>query len=238
MAHTKKTATKRKTRKDRTTNIVMLLDRSGSMYSYVSDHEGGIKKYIEEQAANTDTKATFTLIKFDSTNPFEIVYDRLPITDVDPSVRLQPRGNTPLLDSLGKTIHHMDNLKNVICVIITDGEENCSREFTTKMIRDLVERKSKEGWEFVYLGCNIDSFREAGSMGITINTTADYGTSMAAINNAYAGLHVNSIKSRELVSGGFSANMSWTDTQRHSMLDDEDQSRNVRISQNLGLDKL
>src|SRR5687767_5131529 len=115
------------------TEIVVLLDRSGSMQHGKDDHEGGLMSFVEDQQ-QLEGDVRFTLIQFDNVEPCEIVYDGVPIGDVD-QIKLIPRGGTPLLDAVGLTIAHIaERLADakpdqVVVMIITDGQENSSREY-------------------------------------------------------------------------------------------------------------
>ncbi len=110
------------------TEIVVLLDRSGSMQHGKDDHEGGLMSFVEDQQ-QLEGNVRFTLIQFDNVEPCEIVYDGVPIADVD-QIKLIPRGGTPLLDAVGLTIAHVaERLADtkpdqVVVMIITDGQEN------------------------------------------------------------------------------------------------------------------
>jgi Mg-chelatase subunit ChlD len=153
--------------------IVVVLDRSGSMDTAKSDHEGGLNSFIRDQQ-KLDGEVKFTLVQFDSINPFDVVYDRSDIRDVK-DFELIPRGGTPLIEAVNRSIVHIsDKLKTetvkpeqVVFMIITDGEENQSkREFTKTALKNLIEDKTKQEWQFLFLGANIDAFGEAGSLGI------------------------------------------------------------------------
>src|SRR5690606_2384930 len=111
------------------TDIVILLDRSGSMQSAASDHEGGIRSFIRDQKEIPgDVRLTF--IRFDSHDPFEIVFDRSPISEIsEDQITLNPRGGTPLLDAMGSMIEHLEktlpgDLDQTVIFCVTDGEEN------------------------------------------------------------------------------------------------------------------
>jgi Mg-chelatase subunit ChlD len=168
------------------TNIIILLDRSGSMSAIANDVKGSIKSFIEKQKKESG-ECYISLIQFDSINPQEIVFKNEDIQKVkyDPD-SFFPRSMTPLWDALGlalKSFNYNKDEKNVL-VVITDGAENSSREFTAKQVRDLVSEREKEGWVFVYLGANVDSFKEGGAIGFAANTTASYEFSGKGIQKA------------------------------------------------------
>ena len=164
------------------TEIVMILDRSGSMARLEEETIGGYNSFIEEQKKE-DSEANLTTILFD--NEYEVLHDRVNLKDVEPLTDRDyyARGMTALLDAIGKTIQEISRKisdsegKNtpdkVIFVITTDGYENASREFSNKQIKEMVEKKKNENnWEFLFFGANIDSFGVGHSMGI--NHTYDY----------------------------------------------------------------
>src|SRR6266404_457567 len=154
------------------TDITILLDRSGSMQDAKSDHEGGLNSFVEDQK-NLDGDVRFTLIQFDDQDPCEIIYDGVPISEVS-KFSLLPRGWTPLLDAVGRSVTHTQerltkySLKPdlMIFMIITDGQENASKEFTKERVKSLVGEKEREHWKFLFLGANIDSFATGGDIGM------------------------------------------------------------------------
>jgi Mg-chelatase subunit ChlD len=149
---------------------VFVLDRSGSMDACRDDTIGGFNAFLREQQAEG---GTLTLILFD--HEYQIVYDRKPIGDVQPLTThtFVPRGSTALLDAIGKTIKNtQSNVPTV--VILTDGQENSSQEYTKAHVKDLIDQKTRDGWTFVYLGANQDAFAEAGQLGIASASTVNY----------------------------------------------------------------
>lgn len=182
------------------TYIAVLLDRSGSMQSVKDDTIGGFNQFVSEQKAAGDN-ALLTLVQFD-TGGIDVVHESKPIKDVPDLTHetYQPRGGTPLLDALGKTIHSTGRALSaipeqarpdkVVFVIITDGQENSSVEHTKASVKQLIEEQSgKYNWQFVYLGANQDAFAEAGSMGIPAAATANYVG--AATAGAFAAASAN-----------------------------------------------
>ncbi|MGB5812033.1 MAG: hypothetical protein WBG86_15970 [Polyangiales bacterium] len=167
--------------------IVIVVDRSGSMMDIAGDMAGGINKFIEEQKAVDDPGCRLTLAQFDS--EYEMVHDGVPIEFVPPYT-LHPRSTTALLDAVGKTVSAVRERRpeRAICVIVTDGMENASREWTSSAVKSLVECATKDGWEFVYLGADIDAFGEAGAIGVKQGTTANYGKDGRSVNAAFSDL--------------------------------------------------
>lgn len=180
------------------TDLVVILDRSGSMENIARDMEGGFNSMIREQRAQEGT-CNVTLVQFDS-EEIETVYTGKPVGEVPPLV-LSPRGGTPLLQAVGQTITQVETVlahlpedqrpEQVMVLIITDGQENTSREFTRDQVKTLVERKTKEGWAFVYLGANVDAFAESGSLGISTMSASPYTPDAMSVNAAYASVSAN-----------------------------------------------
>lgn len=151
---------------------IFILDRSGSMETCRDDTIGGFNAFVREQKA---FGGTLTLIQFD--HEYLVSYANKPITEVEPLSHetFVPRGSTALLDAIGKTIK-ANKLNVPTVVILTDGHENSSHEYSKAHIKDLIEQKTKDGWTFVYLGANQDAFAEAGSIGIAPAATMNYDT--------------------------------------------------------------
>ena len=166
------------------TELVFILDRSGSMSGLESDTIGGYNAMLAKQKQEPG-EAVITTVLFD--DKYELLHDRInlrgiaPITDKEYFVR----GNTALLDAVGKTINKIGNAQKhtveaeraeqVMVVITTDGMENASREFSHSKVRQMIEhQKSKYGWEFIFLGANIDAVATAESFGISEDRAANY----------------------------------------------------------------
>ncbi len=170
--------------KNNLTELVFILDRSGSMSGLENDTIGGYNGLIDKQRGEVG-EAVITTVLFD--DKYEILHDRIDvksvahITDKDYYVR----GYTALLDAVGKTILRIENAQTqaaegerpekTLVVITTDGMENASREFTKDKVKELVLRMQNEhGWEFIFLGANIDAIETAGGIGICADRTANY----------------------------------------------------------------
>lgn len=152
---------------------VFLLDRSGSMESCWDDTIGGFNSFLSDQKP---TGGTMTLIQFD--HEYNMTCERTKIADVAALTResYKPRGSTALLDAIGRLIKDWKGSTNPSVVILTDGQENSSHNFTKAHIKDLIEQKTKDGWTFAYLGANQDAFAEADSIGIAPGCTMNYDT--------------------------------------------------------------
>ena len=166
------------------TELVFILDRSGSMHGLEKDTLGGFNSMIEKQR-KTEEKVLVTTVLFDS--DIEVLHDRLPIRRVRPMTEEDyvAGGCTALLDAVGNTIHRIgmihkyarpeDVPAHTMVVIITDGEENDSHFYGYDDVKRMVEReKSKYGWEFIFLGANMDASGVADSIGIEKDRAARY----------------------------------------------------------------
>ena len=166
------------------TELVFILDQSGSMGGLEADTIGGFNAMLKKQQA-TDGACSITTVLFD--NRYELLHDRIDIKAVGRMTdkEYQVGGSTALLDAIGRTVHKIDNAQKhtaedyraekVLFVIITDGEENSSREYTAEMVRALIERQKEQyGWEFIFLGANIDAIETAGRYGIAPNRAVDF----------------------------------------------------------------
>lgn len=172
--------------------FLIILDRSGSMQVAADDHEGGLNSFIKDQQ-RLEGDVRITLIQFDDTDPCEVVMDGIPAEKAE-KVRLIPRGGTPLLDAVGKGVAHfskrLESLEKkpdiIVVMIITDGQENQSREWTKARIKSLVEQKEKEGWKFLFLGANMDAFHEAGAYGLANQGTMTFANNQSGTQGLYA----------------------------------------------------
>jgi len=166
------------------TELVFILDKSGSMSGLENDTIGGFNSMLEKQKA-VDGECYITTVLFD--NNYELLHDRIDIKAISPITdrEYQVGGSTALLDAIGRTIHKTGNAQKhtaedyraekVLFVIITDGEENSSREYTVEKIKAMIKRqKEKYGWEFIFLGANIDAVQTAGRYGIDPDRAIDY----------------------------------------------------------------
>ena len=177
------------------TEIVFILDRSGSMSGLEADTIGGFNSMIEKQK-RTEGEALISTVLFDSTS--EVLYDRVnirtirPMTDNDYTVR----GCTALLDAIGGAIHHIgivhkyarpeDVPEHTLFVITTDGMENASRFYTSDRVKQMIERqKQKYGWEFLFLGANIDAVETARHFGIGADRAVNYHSDSAGTRLNY-----------------------------------------------------
>lgn len=163
------------------TDITLVVDRSGSMEAIKSDAEGGINTFIKEQAQEPG-EVLLTLVQFDT--DYDFVHVGVPIQNA-PRYRLVPRGGTALLDAVGRAINETgerlgkipetDRPSLVIFVVMTDGEENSSREFTKAQVKSMIEHQQQAyNWQFTFLGANQDAFAEASEIGIGAGGAANF----------------------------------------------------------------
>ena len=166
------------------TEIVYILDRSGSMSGLEADTIGGFNSMIEKQK-ETGEKAYVSTVLFDDRN--EVIHDRVPIEKVDKITNKEyfVRGSTALLDAVGGAIKHIINIHKyareedrpdkTIFVITTDGMENASINYNYKQVKKMIEKEQKEyGWEFIFIGANIDACAEAERFGIRKERAVNY----------------------------------------------------------------
>lgn len=177
------------------TEIVFILDRSGSMAGLEDDTIGSFNAMIEKQKRETG-EALVSTVLFD--NDSEVIHDRVDIQKIKPMARKEyyVRGCTALLDAVGGAIHHISNVhkyareedrpEKTLFVITTDGVENASRKYSYDRLKAMIERqKEKYGWEFLFLGANIDAAKEAARFGIGADRAANYHADSEGTNVIY-----------------------------------------------------
>jgi len=164
--------------------IVVILDRSGSMFSIVDDAIGGFNSFIKEQQGVIG-KANLTLVQFD--DQYEVVHDSIDLNavpDLDEKTYI-PRGSTALLDAIGRTISNHNNCDKVLVAILTDGYENCSHEYTYSAVQQLIAKKEEAGWKFLYLAADQDAIKEGGKFGFKAGDTFTFGKDAMGTRSAY-----------------------------------------------------
>jgi hypothetical protein len=170
--------------RDDLTAILMILDRSGSMAPLADDTVGGFNAFIQDQKAEPGD-AVVTLVLFN--HEYEVFHNARPIRQMEPLTAnaYHPGGNTALLDAVGRAVYDLgkslsemdekDRPSKVIVVIMTDGQENASKEYKRDQIRKIVsEQSEKYCWSFLFLGANIDAFAEAGAIGVAKASTMNF----------------------------------------------------------------
>lgn len=166
------------------TEIVFILDRSGSMSGLEADTIGGYNSLIEKQKKE-EGEAIISTVLFDDRQ--EVIHDRVSLDNIQPltSEQYYVRGCTALLDAIGGAIHHIGNVhkyareedrpEKTLFIITTDGMENSSRRYSYEKVKYQIERqKEKYNWEFLFLGANIDAIAEAGKFGIDASRAVNY----------------------------------------------------------------
>jgi uncharacterized protein YegL len=204
--------------------IVLVMDRSGSMASIKEEAEGGINHFLDEQK-RLPGEANFTLVQFDT--EYEIPFRGVPIRNV-PEIKLEPRGETALLDALGRAIVETgDRLSKtpewnrpgvVAIVVITDGHENASHEFTKAKIKEMVEHQQNVyKWKFSFLAADLGAFDDGAGMGIAVGGTSPYFGGVAlAWGLKAASDHVGKMRSASNI-GEAVPDFSYTDEEREKM---------------------
>lgn len=181
------------------TELVFILDRSGSMSGLEGDTIGGFNSVLEKQKVEPG-EAVVTTVLFD--NEYELLHDRFDIHNVRPITSEQyfVRGSTALLDAVGKTINKIANVQRnagegeragkVMFVIITDGMENASREYSYSQVKRMIaHEKEAYGWEFIFLGANIDADEVAGRYGIHRSRAVNYHADAQGIKKTYESIN-------------------------------------------------
>jgi len=170
--------------KNNITELVFIIDRSGSMAGLETDTIGGFNSMIKKQKSE-EGKCYVSTVLFDDKS--EVIHDRVDINDVEPITEKEyyVRGSTALIDAMGDAIHHIANIhkyarkedvpEHTMFVITTDGAENASHKYSSDDVKKMVEKeKEKYGWEFIFIGANIDSVETAKHYGIDRNHAVDY----------------------------------------------------------------
>ena len=170
--------------KNNITELVFILDRSGSMAGLEGDTIGGFNAMIEKQKKE-DGECYVSTVLFD--NVSEVIHDRVKLADIRPMTDREytVRGCTALIDALGGAIHHIGNIhkyarpedvpEHTMFIITTDGMENASQKYSSDEVKSMIERKKEEvGWEFLFIGANIDAVETAKRYGIGANRAVNY----------------------------------------------------------------
>ncbi|WP_423919582.1 vWA domain-containing protein [Candidatus Poriferisodalis sp.] len=178
----------------------MLLDRSGSMTGLEIAVVKGVNRFIAEQAAESG-KCRLTIAQFDSEGPFEVLVDAVSVHKARPLAfeQYQPRAATPLFDAIGSLIGRADRRAKLrhkagkkpedqTVVIVTDGFENASTDFTSADIHRLISSRREQGWAFVFMGANQDSYSESHRLGVDPRSVQNYEASDEGVDEAFGSL--------------------------------------------------
>lgn len=212
-------AKSKKVKSVKETEIVVVLDRSGSMGSIAPATVQGFNEFLNEQQ-NAEGDAFITLVQFD--DRYEMNYQGVPVKNVSPLIlgeSFVPRGSTALLDSIGKTIENLKTDRDVVFVIITDGEENASTTYKREAINKMIATCEKEeGWKFLFLAANQDAIRAGNSIGISTANSMTYSATTRGASKAFQTISSNmsSYRSSKLVNTDSlaTASLFFTDEQR------------------------
>ena len=204
------------------TELVFILDRSGSMAGLESDTIGGFNAMIEKQKKQ-DGECYVSTVLFD--NISEVLHDRVKLSDIKPMTENEytVRGCTALIDAIGGAIHHIGNIhkyarcedvpEHTMFVITTDGMENASHKYNSDRVKEMIERqKEKYGWEFLFIGANIDAVETAARYGISADRAVNYTPDATGTHILY--------KSVSAVVGNVRANKCVDDSWRNELNED------------------
>jgi hypothetical protein len=182
------------------THVAVILDRTGSMESIRDDTIGGFNAFLKAQKAEPGL-ATLTLVQFDSQDPYEIVQRFKPLPEIPGLTRetFVPRASTPLLDAMGRGINDLEKSlleltenkrpSRVVMVIITDGQENASREFRKDQVEKMIrEKQEKANWQFVFLSADLGAIGDALQHGIYASSVLAHDKDGRGVGAAWASL--------------------------------------------------
>lgn len=188
-----------------TTILVSIIDRSGSMSGLEQKTIEGFNHFLKGQREVKGDVEVNTVL-FD--DQFEILHNKLPIQHVPAMTHEQyfTRGSTALLDAIGRSIHHIETrithaekrlADKIIFLIITDGMENSSRQYSFEIIRSLIKKHTKnDGWEFIFMGANMDAVKEAARYGIHANRSMNYRATEKGVEHVYRSANIMATKIR------------------------------------------
>jgi len=195
-------------------HLYFLLDRSGSMETIATDIIGGVNSFVAQQHAD-GRDACMTLVQFDSQDPFEIVSDATALDAFRPltTASFSPRGGTPLFDAIGRTIKRAtereaaraaagEELEEILVVIVTDGEENSSTNYSKDAIADLISAKEALGWTFAYLGANQDAFAVGRDLGFSRGNVENFLADEDGTAAVFSDLSSNISRKRAMMRSG------------------------------------
>lgn len=201
------------------TELVFILDRSGSMAGLESDTIGGFNSMIEKQKRQ-DGECYVSTVLFD--NVSEVLHDRVKLTEINPMTDKEytVRGSTALIDAIGGAIHHIGNVhkyirnedvpEHTIFVITTDGMENASHKYSSDKVKSMIERqKERYGWEFLFIGANIDAVETAAQYGIDRDRAVNYNADEVGTHILYESVSavVGNVRSNKRIMKNWSENI-------------------------------
>lgn len=199
------------------TIILAIIDKSGSMDSIKNDAIGGFNTFLEEQQ-QLEGKCLISTVLFDS--EYELTYHGLNINEAEKltTQNYKPGGMTDLFDSIGKGILDVEKMKieaeRYLCVILTDGDENSSKEFNKTTINKMISDRRETNWEFIFLAANQDAMSVGSSMGISTSNSATFVADSDGIGMAYSKMSKGATSYRSM-------SMSDLQMKKDNLLDDE-----------------
>ena len=222
-----------------TTELVFIIDKSGSMSGMESDTIGGFNSMIEKQKKE-EGKCYVSTVLFSNDN--EVLHDRMNLCDVNPLTEkeYQVGGCTALMDAIGGAIHHIGNIHkysrpedvpaHTLFLITTDGMENASRNYSSRQVKEMIKRQEeKYGWEFIFIAANIDAVETADTIGIRRERAANYRQDKEGYEKMYAVMSevVCSVRKNKALADDWSAELNG-DKNSENKLVKSDQSSNAR----------
>lgn len=179
--------------------IVAIIDRSGSMESIRGDVIGGYNAFLAQQKA-LPGEAVLTLVQFD--DKYEVHVDRVPVQEV-PDLNVftfVPRGMTAANDAIGRALNTLEarNPAKAVILIVTDGMENASKEFTNEQIKEKITAAEERGWDVNFLAANIDAFAAGGAYGVKMDKTFAFAANAAGVHNAFATMNLRASSYRSV----------------------------------------
>lgn len=201
------------------TEIVFILDRSGSMSGLESDTIGGFNAMIKKQQEETEGTALVSTVLFDHESI--VLHDRVPLAEIKSLTEkdYEVRGTTALLDAVGDAVKHIRNIhkyarkedrpQKTLFVITTDGMENASVKYDYNQIKRLIEQQKERGWEFIFLGANIDAVEVAGHIGIDRDDAVDYHADSKGTDKVYAAMSMKISSTRRRKKSAPANDTSW-----------------------------
>lgn len=182
-----------------TLELVFIIDQSGSMRGLEKDTLGGFNSILDKQKDKHGSDVIVSTVLF--SNRTDVIHNRIPIEEIEPLDERQyvVGGTTALLDAVGGAIDHITRVHKLLgvkntpnqtlFVITTDGHENASKYFKKEMIENLIKQKEETGWEFIFLGANIDAYNQARSFGIRNERVSNYIHDAEGVRNMYESLN-------------------------------------------------
>ena len=203
------------------TEIVVILDKSGSMESIGQSTVDGFNTFLKEQQTSQG-KAFISLVQFN--DQYKMDYKSIPV-DAAPLLELHntfdPYGGTALFDAIGKTIEELKTDRDVVVVIITDGQENASKIYKNEAIKKMIETQTKEGWKFLFLAANQDAITSGASIGIYGQNSMTYAATGAGATNIFRSSSSNLSGYRSMKAKNLNSRLYATTDEEKTVLDQE-----------------